>query len=96
LSGGAKVLQERGALVIRSAGPLATIDVKDADVHDILRSLAGQCGIRNLIVDRAVSGKGTFLLRDVPCRRALEVVLGTMDLKADWEPNSVVVVSPRR
>lgn len=96
LSGGAKVSDEREHLVIRTAGPVVTLDVKDAEVHAILRSLKEQCGIRNLIVDPGVSGSGTFLLRDVPCRTALHVVLQMMGLRASYQPNSVVTVSQLR
>ena len=96
LSGGAKVVEERERTVIRSAGPLVTLDVKDAEIKVILRSFKEQCGIRNLVVDPGVTGSGTFLLRDVPCRTAFRVVFGMMGLRASYEPNSVVTVSVRR
>ena len=96
LSGGATVWEGHERIVIRTAGPLVTIDVKDAEARVILRSLKEQCGIRNLIVDPNVGGKGTFVLRDVPCRTAFDVVFGMMGLRASFEPNSVVIVSLRR
>ncbi|MEO6260775.1 MAG: hypothetical protein ABIP63_10510 [Thermoanaerobaculia bacterium] len=96
LSGGARLSERRHKLVIETAGPVVTLDVKDEEVHVILRSLKQQCGIRNLIVDPGVSGNGTFLLRDVPCRTAFNVVFGMMGLRATYEPNSVVTVSIRR
>jgi len=33
-----------------------TLDVKDAGVHDVLKSIQKQCGIRNLIIDPGVTG----------------------------------------
>jgi type II secretory pathway component GspD/PulD (secretin) len=60
--------------------PGVTLDVKDEDVHVILKSMQKQCGIKNLIVDPGVEGKGTFLFHDVPCPTAFDVVLKTMNL----------------
>jgi type II secretory pathway component HofQ len=71
-----------------------TLDVKDADVHDVLKSIQKQCGIRNLIVDPGVTGSGTFLFHDVPCRTALDTVLKTTGLAATGYGN-VVAVRPR-
>lgn len=96
LSGGVKVVEEQERTILRSAGPLVTLDVKDAEIKVILRSLKEQCGIRNLVVAPGVTGSGTFLLRDVPCRTAFRVVFGMMGLRASYEPNSVVIVSIRR
>lgn len=72
-----------------------SLDVKDEDVHVILRSMQKQCAIRNLIIDPKVEGKGTFLFHDVPCPTAFEVVTSTMSLKIVSYENDVVAVSPR-
>jgi type II secretory pathway component GspD/PulD (secretin) len=72
-----------------------TLDVKDADVRDVLKSMQKQCGIRNLVIDPDVSGRGTFYFRDVPCDTAFRVVFRTTDLRGRLEPNSVVTVSRR-
>jgi hypothetical protein len=71
-----------------------TLDVKDEEVVPILRSMQKQCGIKNLIIDKDVQGKGTFLFRELPCDRAFEVVFETMSLRAKTY-DSVVNVSPR-
>ncbi len=71
-----------------------TLDVKDADVHDVLKSIQKQCGIRNLIIDPGVTGSGTFLFHDVPCRTAIDTVLKTTGLAATSYGN-VVAVRPR-
>jgi len=72
--------------------PSVTLDVKDADVHDILKSLQRQCGVKNLMIDPTVQGSGTFLFTDVPCRQAFDVVLRTMGLAAETYSNNIVHV----
>lgn len=72
------------------------LDVKDQDVRLIFKSMKEQCGIRNLLIDKDVNGNGTFILHDVPCSRAFDIVARTMGLTYDIEPNSVVNVQVRR
>lgn len=72
-----------------------TLDVKDADVHAVLKSIQKQCGIRNLVIDPGVTGSGTFLFHDVPCKVALDAVLKVNGLTAKTYSNSVVAVAPR-
>ena len=73
-----------------------TLDVKDADVHDILASLKKQCGIRNLIIDSNVQGSGTFLFTNLPCETALKTVFSTLGLSAEFESGSLVHVAERK
>lgn len=72
-----------------------TIDVKDEDIHRILRSMQEQCEIRNLIIDPKVQGDGTFVLHSVPCHTAFDVVTRTMSLKLVTYENNIVEVAPR-
>jgi hypothetical protein len=72
-----------------------TLDVKDADVHVVLKSIQKQCGIKNLVIDRGVTGSGTFLFHDVPCEQALDIVLRVNGLAAKTYTRSVVAVAPR-
>ena len=72
-----------------------TLDVKDADVHVVLKSIQKQCGIRNLVIDPGVTGSGTFLFHDVPCKTALDMVLRVNGLAAKTYSSSVVAVAPR-
>lgn len=74
---------------------VVTLDVKDADVHDVLKSIQKQCGIRNLIIDPGVTGGGTFLFRNVPCRTALDTVLRVNGLAATSDYGNLVAVRPR-
>ena len=72
-----------------------TLDVKDEEVRSILKSMQKQCGIRNLIIDKEVAGKGTFLFKELPCGTAFDVVFRTMSLRATTYSNDVVNVAPR-
>jgi hypothetical protein len=73
-----------------------TLDVKDADVHDVLHALKEQCGVKNMIIDRDVAGAATFYLHDVPCETAFRVVFRTFNLASEPELNSVLRVSAGR
>jgi len=72
-----------------------TLDVKDEDVHLILKSMQKQCEIRNLVIDPKVSGNGTFVFHSLPCRTAFDTVADTLSLRVDSYENNVVAVSPR-
>jgi type II secretory pathway component GspD/PulD (secretin) len=72
-----------------------TLDVKDADVRDVLQSLKTQCAIKNMIIDKEVpASSATFYLRDVPCETAFKAVFRTFNLAAEPIENSVLRVSP--
>ena len=73
-----------------------TLDVKDAEVRVILKSMQKQCGIKNLIVDPNVQGKGTFFLSNVPCRTAFPLVLSTMGLATTTTSPAMVGVGTRK
>jgi hypothetical protein len=90
--------REKGRIVIRERGPepVVTIDVKDGEIASILREVATQCGIRNLVLDREVQGKGTFLFQDVPCEAAFRAIFTSMGLAADRELNSLIHVRTQR
>jgi hypothetical protein len=73
-----------------------TLDVKDEDVHDILKSLQKQCAIKNLAIDPGVPHtKGTFYLRDVSCDKAFDVVLRTFDLRAVAHDQALTAIERR-
>jgi type II secretory pathway component GspD/PulD (secretin) len=78
------------------AQPLAvTLDVKDEDVRDILKSMQKQCGIKNLAIDPQVQGKGTFYLRNIPCSTAFDIVLRTFGLRSVTYSSSLTAVERR-
>jgi hypothetical protein len=68
-----------------------TLDVKDEDVVVILKSMQQQCGIRNLLIDKDVQGKGLVYFRDVPCETAFRTVFHQFGLTGQVEPNLVHV-----
>jgi type II secretory pathway component GspD/PulD (secretin) len=76
--------------------PKVTLDVKDADVRDVLKSMQKQCGIKNLVIDPDVSGKTTRLLfKEVPCETAFRVVFRQFSLTGQVDAN-VALVEPRK
>ncbi len=55
-------------------GPKISLDVQDADIGTVLRSLASFSGT-NIVASPRVEGKVTVKLEDVPWRQALAVIL---------------------
>jgi type II secretory pathway component HofQ len=84
------------AAVRAEDAPSVTLDVKDADIREILLSMKKQCGIRNMLIDDAVGGKGTYLFREVPCETALKIVFRTQDLDYEIQENSVVIIRKKK
>jgi hypothetical protein len=84
---------ERDCFVLRERVQGVTLDVKDEDVQTILKMMQRQCGIRNLVIDRDVQGKGTFLFTNVPCRQAFNTVLVSFGLttSSSYSDNVVAV-----
>ena len=74
-----------------AAEPTVTLDVKDHDVREILASMQKQCGIKNLLIDKDVQGKGSLYVRDVPCENAFRVVFKQFGLAGVVESNLVHV-----
>ena len=72
-----------------------TLDVKDADVHEILQSMKTQCGIKNLLIDKDVSGAGTLVFKEVDCATAFSVVFKQFGLAGTYE-GDVVSVEARK
>jgi hypothetical protein len=78
--------------ILDNREPAVTIDVKDAEVREILKTMKLQCGIKNLIIDPNVAGTGTFMFTDVPCKVAFNTVFRSLGLAAEIYPNSVITV----
>ena len=61
-----------------------TLDVKDAEARDVLKSMQKQCGVKNLVIDPDVPRTtATFYFKDVECATAFRVVLRTYGLTTD-------------
>lgn len=94
-AGGATVKRLDGGpprAAAKSTEARVTIDVKDAEAVEILKSMQKQCGVRNLMIDPSVKGTGTFYFHEVPCRQAWGVVLRSLGLDAAIYPSSVITV----
>ena len=63
-------------------GEPISLSLKDADLVEVLRSLAKLAGT-NIIIDSRVKGKVTLELKDVPWDQALHVILKTHGLAVD-------------
>ncbi len=53
---------------------LFSIEVRDAEISDVLRALAQQSGL-NIILGEGVTGKVSVSFRDIPFRDALEMII---------------------
>jgi type II secretory pathway component HofQ len=74
-----------------------TLNVKNAEVVDVLQSLKKQCGVKNLIIDPGVGGQvGSLYVKNVPCSTAFSLVLRMSGLDAKIYDNSLVHVGAQR
>ena len=53
---------------------LFSIEVRDAEISDVLRALAQQSGL-NIILGQGVEGKASLSFKDIPFRDAMEMVI---------------------
>jgi type IV pilus assembly protein PilQ len=77
----------RGA---RYRGASITLDVKDADIHDVMRLLADVGGV-NIVVPNSVQGKVTLRLKRVPWDQVTCTVAAVHKLKVSVDGNVVLV-----
>jgi hypothetical protein len=75
--------------------PIISLSVKDADLVEVIRSLARIAAI-NVIVDPGVSGKVTAELVDVRWDHALAVILKTQGLGMEIDGRLLTVAAPAR
>jgi type IV pilus assembly protein PilQ len=84
--------QGSGPATDSSAETLIDIDVREADVQDVLRLLA-EVGGFNLAVDPGVSCKATLKLKQVPWPQVLDLVLRTCGLEQERLGENLVRVA---
>ena len=77
----------------RWAGEPISLDVKDADLRDILHTFSELTGL-NIVVDPEVRGSVTVRLHDVPWDQALDLILRTNGLGYVFEGNILRVGKP--
>jgi type IV pilus assembly protein PilQ len=71
-------------------GKRITLDLKDADIHNVLKLLADVAQV-NVIAAEDVKGTVTITMRDVPWDQALDVILKAKGLGAQREGNLIRV-----
>ena len=76
-----------------AAGDRISLDVKDADVRDVLRSFGELAGV-NIAIDPEVRGSVTVRLTDVRWEDALEVILRSNGLAVEGDPRILRVGTP--
>ncbi|MDI3546758.1 MAG: ral secretion pathway protein [Halanaerobiales bacterium] len=74
---------------------LINMNFKEADIRDVLRSVA-ELGNYNLVIDGSVEGMITLHLREVSFNEALDLITQTHNLAYKWDGNTVVVATPER
>lgn len=79
-------------LPVEAPAKSISIDVKDADIHNVLRLLA-DVGHINIVVAEGVSGKVTIKLVNVPWSEALDALLDSKNLGREDRGNIVRVDS---
>lgn len=78
-----------------SAGEPISLDLKDADLKDVLRTFAELARV-NIVIDPEVKGSVTIRLNDVPWDQALDVILQVNGLGYVLEGNVLRVGEPRK
>ena len=79
------------ALILAATAATVSLDVKDADIRVVLKSMQKQCGIKNLLIDKEVQGEATILFREVPCETAFRTVFRQFSLTGQVERNVTTV-----
>jgi type IV pilus secretin PilQ/predicted competence protein len=76
-------------------GQHVSLDLKDADVHNVLRLLA-EVSKLNIVATDEVRGKVTLRLFDVPWDQALDIVLQSLNLESEQEGNVLRISTVKR
>ena len=79
----------------RFTGEPISLDLKDADLRDVLRTFAKLARL-NIVIDPEVKGSVTVRLHDVPWDQALEVILQVNGLGYVMEGNVLRAGEPRK
>jgi type IV pilus assembly protein PilQ len=69
-----------------------SIDFRDADIQNVLRILSYKSGV-NIVTGPEVTGLVTIKLKDVPWKRALEVILETYGYGYEHKDNIITVTT---
>ena len=77
-------------LSVASAGPKVTIDVRNADLMDVMSALAIKMGI-NIVMMDSKPQPVTFQAKDISCGKALDLITRTKGLSYMKEGNIIIV-----
>ncbi|HHV63069.1 MAG TPA: hypothetical protein GXX51_10590 [Firmicutes bacterium] len=92
------VLVSPGTLAAADKPPgerLVTLDLKGADIRDVLRVLS-EMGNINVVTDTSVRGDITLTLRDIPVREAIDLVARTNGYATRTVDSTILVAVPQR
>lgn len=92
MASAAKGSQDNAGEVDVSASGNVSIDFRDADIQNVLRILSYKSGV-NIVTGPEVTGLVTIKLKDVPWKRALEVVLETYGYGYEFKDNIITVTT---
>ena len=95
LAPGAVVVLDFPTTANRWSGEPISLDLKDADIRDVLKTFA-KLGHFNLAIDPEVKGSVTVCLENVPWDQALDVILRMNGLAYVLEGNIVRAGQPAR
>jgi beta-lactamase regulating signal transducer with metallopeptidase domain len=97
INGGTPIIQTIAAKsahavrkVAKKSDETISIDLKDADIRDVLRTFSKLTNIQ-IIVDDDVTGKVTVTLTETPWTEALETILRTNNLRQERTGNTIYV-----
>ena len=76
-------------------GQPISLDLKDADVHNVIRLLADVSGL-NIVATDDVKGTITLRLNDIPWDQALDIILQTQNLESVQEGNVLRISTVKR
>jgi type IV pilus assembly protein PilQ len=73
-----------------SGGEPISMDLKDADLRDVLKTFAKMTNMQ-IVADDDVQGKVTISLRDTPWQEALDKILADANLRSERSGNTIHV-----
>ena len=83
--------QTEEAALEESGSSLITMDFEDAEIRDVVRVIAMASGM-NMVIGEDVQAKVTVSLKEVPWRKALDVILRTYNFAYKEEENRVIPI----
>jgi type II secretory pathway component HofQ len=86
------VAQNRSSAKKQPQRKRITLDLQQADIHNVIRLIADVSGM-NIVVGDEVKGTVTIKLKNVPWDEALRIILKTKQLGMVWEGDNLIRVA---